>query len=58
MDYIVENNISLAKDYPYISKKNPECYKFYKVVPKQDENPGRRLQQFRPGMPPLGSFGF
>lgn len=22
MDYIVENNLSLEKDYPYISKKN------------------------------------
>lgn len=41
MDYVVENYISLEKDYPYKMKKSTKCYKDAKEIPK-DEG-GRRL---------------
>lgn len=40
MDYVVENFLSLEKDYPYIMKSNGKCYKDEKIVPK---GTGRRL---------------
>lgn len=43
MDYVVENYLSLDKDYPYIMKKNTKCYKDDKIIPKATS--GRRLQE-------------
>jgi len=43
MDYVVENYLSLDKDYPYIMKKNTKCYKDDKIIPKATT--GRRLQE-------------
>jgi len=41
MDYVVENFLSLEKDYPYIMKSNNKCYKDEKIIPKTTT--GRRL---------------
>lgn len=60
MDYVVDNYLSLEKDYPYISKKSSQCYKDYEKVPIEEEkgDEGRRLQggSFKMGNQVLEQF--